>query len=127
MSKLSVSCALLLVCCAEGGTEEAKSGDSSKVGALLQEHAKLSKELAAVPADARAECELGAGDCLVLVRERREKLVSAHGLSSCPAGDGDPDDCYFRQLEGKGRQDEISELVTFKNWCTKEVLKCTRD
>ncbi|HVJ21447.1 MAG TPA: hypothetical protein VM686_38815 [Polyangiaceae bacterium] len=122
MSKAKVLCALLLVCCAEGGTEQAKSGDSSSLNGLLKEHGDLTQALAAVPASEREECELHSGDCLVLVRERREKLVASHGLSSCP---GNGEDCLFTQLEGKGKQSEVSEYVTFKNWCMKEVLGCT--
>jgi hypothetical protein len=127
MWRAQTVCALLLIGCAEGGTPDVSSAQQGDVAGVLKEHKELEQRLGAVPSGDREECELHAGDCLVLVRERREALVGKFGFSSCGAGYARPDDCLFDQLKKANQHGELEEYVTFKNWCMNRVLACTSD
>jgi hypothetical protein len=111
--------------CAEKSSALVSGADSKQdLTVLLAQHDALVEKLAAEPPQALTKCELGAGDCLVLVAERRVELTERHGLRTCGAGNETGDTCLIEQLRGTHNERAISDYVTFKNWCFVQVLEC---
>ncbi len=91
---------------------------------LLANHDALSARIMALPADVRTECELGAGDCVVLVAERRGELTHRYGLHPCPTGTEAGDTCLLEQLTQAHQESAAAEYLGFKNWCFQTLLEC---
>jgi hypothetical protein len=115
------------------GGAAAPAADGAELQQRLQkvasEHAESSKKLASVPPAHRAECETTAGDCLLQVAERRDKLVGAHRLSSCEHftdTDGKAR-CITNQLTGRGRPSDAADYYELANWCLSKVVSCTSE
>jgi hypothetical protein len=113
------------------GGASAPATDGAEVQQRLHhvaaEHAESSKKLANVPPAHRSECETTAGDCLLQVAERRDKLASLHRLSSCEQftdTDGKTR-CIAEQLSERGHSKEAADYYGLANWCLAKVVTCT--
>lgn len=115
--------------CAAGGTPAAGDGPEAqrRFERLVSEHTAIGKQLSSAPPVHRSQCEVSAGDCLLLVAERRDKLVSGYRLSPCahfPDADA-KGRCIAGQLTQKGHRRQLGDYYAFENWCLSKVVACT--
>lgn len=117
--------------CAAGNADGAASDPQaeSRLQVVTAKYEELGKTLAAVPGEDRAQCELTAGDCLVLLDERRDKLVRKSASGSCEAlPEAERQErCFTRHLSLQGKHHEATEYYEFANWCLDKVVACTAE
>lgn len=122
--------AIALACTPAGSTEDAKTAAAD--GASFEEAAKkrdrLVQRLEKVSREDREQCEFSAGDCIVLVGERRERLSSEHGLScGAQVEPAQRSACVAEGLRAAGKPSLAKEFYSFEAWCVERVLACTAD
>lgn len=91
-------------------------------------HAALVTRLAQLAPNDRAQCQLSAGDCLVLVSERRDRLAERYGIDC-----SDQDDalarsaCLMKDLVKQGHLSDGSDFLGYENWCLTKLVTCANE
>jgi hypothetical protein len=114
--------------CGGGGAAAPTDGAEAqqRLTKAAQEHSEIQNKLSSVPAADRTECETRAGDCLLLVAEGRDKLISRYRLNPCdhfPSTEAKVD-CIAKQL-GSGHAGSAADFYALSSWCLGKVIACT--
>lgn len=128
---LVASSAVLLPACV-AAQESSPARDPSarqKLDRVVHDNDALSKRLDATASAIREQCELSAGDCRVLVSERRSALLGGMTSSSCIGPEDSPAyvRCMANTLAERGDSRAAVEYFAFDNWCMKKELACTAE
>jgi hypothetical protein len=110
------------------GEAEKAASDNASLDEVQKKRDQLVQRLEKAPREDREQCEFSAGDCLVLVGERRERLASQHGLiCGQQVEPARRSACIADGLRAAGKAAVAKEYYGFEAWCMQRVLACTAD
>lgn len=122
--------ATALACTPTGSNEDAKTAaaDHASLDEARKKRDHVVQRLEKVNRDDREQCEFSAGDCIVLVGERRERLAADHGLScGAQVPPAQRSACIADGLRAAGKPALAKDFYAFEAWCADRVLACTAD
>lgn len=104
----------------------ADAASRQKLDRAVHENDTLSKRLAATTSEIREQCELAAGDCRVLVSEKRNDLVDSMTSPNCsgPTDSAAYVRCMASTFADRGQVGPATEYFSFDNWCMNKELVC---
>src|SRR5687768_4918704 len=122
--------AFALACAPAGATEDAKTAaaDEASLEDAQKKRDGLAQRLDKVLREDREQCEFSAGDCMVLVGERRERLASEYGLvCGAQVEPAKRSACIAEGVRAAGKPSVAKDFYGFEAWCFERVLACTAD
>lgn len=122
--------ATALACTPAASTADAQTAaaDNASLDEAQKKRDHVVQRLDKVNRDDREQCEFSAGDCMVLVGERRERLASEHGLScGAQVQPAQRSACIADGLRAAGKPAAAKEFYSFEAWCVERVLACTAE
>lgn len=101
-------------------------GLQQKLDRAVRNNDELYKRLEATSKGIREQCELEAGDCRVLVSERRGDLVGSATSPSCIGPTDSPAyvRCMASTFAERGQAGPATAYFAFDNWCMRKELAC---
>ena len=122
--------ATALACAPASSSEDAKTAaaDNASMEDAQKKRDALAGRLDKVPREDREQCEFSAGDCMVLIGERRERLASEYGLMcGAQVEPAKRSACIAEGVRAAGKPSVAKEFYGFEAWCFERVLACTAD
>ena len=122
--------AAALACTPAASNEDTKTAaaDDASMEEAQKKRDALAQRLDKVLREDREQCEFSAGDCMVLVGERRERLASEYGLvCGARVEPAKRSACIAEGVRAAGKPSVAKEFYSFEAWCFERVLACTAD
>lgn len=122
--------ATALACAPAASSEDTKTAasDQASLEVAQKKRDAVAARLEKVAREDREQCEFSAGDCIVLIGERRERLASEYGLM-CGARvePAQRSACIANGVRDAGKPGAAQEFYEFEAWCFERVLACTNE